>query len=224
MGMPRRLGEPSLSGRIPMATSVVALHSPAYKVLTQLRHGPRTVDELAKGLRLTHNAVRNQLRKLESANLATRVGARPGVSKPSTLYGITLEGQTQFSTIYLSVLTQFLRVAEGQCSGKQLGSFMTDTGKSLAKRYSKPGGGIKVRAYAAARLLRTFGGLAEVRTRNGSLIIRSVACPLAALTAENRAACKVLEGFLSQYVSAGVRTCCTLDEGLSPQCCFEIAR
>ena len=207
-----------------MAKSVVALHNPAHKVLTQLRHGLRTVDELSKGLRLTHNAIRNQLRKLEAANLVNRVGARPGVSKPSTLYGITLEGQTQFSTVYLPVLTQFLRVAEGQCSGKQLGSFMTDTGKSLAKRYAKPGGSIKVRAYAAARLLRTFGGLTEVRTRNGSLVIRSVACPLAALTTENRAACKVLEGFLSQYVSARVRTCCIIAEGLSPHCCFEIAR
>jgi predicted ArsR family transcriptional regulator len=217
-------GEADLMHPIHMATSVTALKSPAYKVLTQLRQGPRTVEELAKGLRLTANAVRNQLCKLEFANLVARVGARPGVSKPSTLYGITLEGQTQFSTIYLSVLTHFLRVSEGQCSGKQLASFMTDTGKSLAKRYSKPGGSIKVRAYAAARVLRRFGGLAEVRTRNGSLVIRSVGCPLAALTAENQAACKVLEGFLEQYVSASVRTCCTLDEGASPRCCFEIAR
>lgn len=202
-----------------MATGV-RLNSAAGKVLSRLRHGAMTVEELAKALRLTDNAVRNQLRKLQEANLATRAGKRPGASKPSTLYAITLEGQIQFSTLYLPVLTQFLGVAEGRCSGTQLESFMIDTGKSLANRYPKPSGGLKHRVHAAARLLRSFGGVAEVRTRDGTLVIRSRACPLAALTSENAAACKVLEGLLAQYLAARVTICCNLEE--EPQCCFEV--
>ena len=42
----------------------VRLNGAAGKVLSRLRHGAMTVEELAKGLRLTDNAVRNQLRKL----------------------------------------------------------------------------------------------------------------------------------------------------------------
>jgi len=202
-----------------MATGV-RLNSAAGKVLSRLRHGAMTVEELAKALRLTDNAVRNQLRKLQEANLAIRAGKRPGASKPSTLYAITLEGQIQFSTLYLPVLTQFLGVAEGRCSGTQLESFMIDTGKSLANRYPKPSGGLKHRVHAAARLLRSFGGVAEVRTRDGTLVIRSRACPLAALTSENAAACKVLEGLLAQYLAARVTICCNLEE--EPQCCFEV--
>jgi predicted ArsR family transcriptional regulator len=204
---------------ISLATGV-RLNSAAGKVLSRLRHGAMTVEELARALRLSDNAVRNQLRKLQAASLVTSAGKRPGTSKPSTLYSITLEGQVQFSTLYLPVLTQFLSVAEGQCSGKQLDSFMLETGQSLANRYPKPSGGIKQRTHAAARLLRSFGGVAEVATRDGTLIIRSRACPLAVLTSENAAACKVLEGFLEKHIAARVTICCDLKE--EPRCCFEV--
>src|SRR3982751_6893717 len=107
-----------------MATSLINPGEPARIILTQLRHRPMTVDELARALRLTHNAIRNQLRKLESTRLVERRGSRPGVSKPSAVYSITLSGQVLFSTLYLPVLTEFLQVAEGQCAGKQLESFM----------------------------------------------------------------------------------------------------
>lgn len=180
-----------------------------------------TVEQLAKVLRITDNAVRNQLRRLEEMGFAARTGTRPGASKPSVLYGITLEGQVQFSTLYLPVLMQFLRVAKGRCAGAQLESLMTDTGMSLASRYPRPTGAMKNRVHTAARLLGSFGCVSEVRARNGTLMIRSLACPLAALTSEHPAACKVLEGFLAQYLSAPVTVCCDVDE--EPRCCFEIS-
>ncbi|HWL40642.1 MAG TPA: helix-turn-helix domain-containing protein [Gemmatimonadaceae bacterium] len=206
-----------------MATSIstgIRPNTAAGKVLARLRHGPMTVEELARALRLTDNAVRNQLRKLQTANFVTLAGKRPGTSKPSTLYAITLAGQIQFSTLYLPVLTQFLAVAEGRCLDTQLDSFMLETGKSLAHRYPSPTGGLKRRVHAAAALLRTFGSVSEVGTRNGTLVIRSRACPLAALTSENAAACKVLQGFLEEHVDGRVTVCCNLTD--HPQCCFEV--
>src|SRR5689334_24823430 len=186
------------------------------KVLAELRHRPMTVEELAGALRLTSNAVRNQLRVLEAARLVERRGSRAGVSKPSVLYAITLAGQTQFSTLYLPVLAEFLEVAEGQCAGKQLVRFMREAGKSLARHYPKPSGTLSSRVGGAARLLGSFGGLMEVQKADGSLIMRSNACPLAALTTENSAACKVIEGLVAEYASASVRTCC--DIGDEPRC------
>jgi predicted ArsR family transcriptional regulator len=203
-----------------MPVSRLRPNGPARKVLAELRHGPRTVEQISTSLRLTPNAVRNQLRKLQDAELAIRSGARPGASKPSALYAITLEGQIQFSTLYLPVLTNFLRVAEGKCSGTQLESFMAETGKSLAARYSKPAGGMKQKVHSAARLLRTFGGITEVHARNGSMTIRSLSCPLSALTAETPSACNVLGGFLERYLSTPIHICCNREE--EPKCCFEI--
>ena len=196
------------------------LSEPARSVLTQLRHRPMSVDELAAALHLTSNAVRNQLRKLEDAGLVTRAGTRPGTSKPSVLFAITLEGQVQLSSLYLPVLTEFLEVAEGQCSAKQLVSFMTDTGKSLGRRYPRPSGALRDRVVAAARLLRGFGGLMEVRTVNGAHVLRSNGCPLAALTSQNSAACRVIEGLLAEYLATPVATCCDLTP--EPRCCFEV--
>jgi predicted ArsR family transcriptional regulator len=203
-----------------MSASHLRPNGPARKVLAELRHGPRTVEQISTSLRLTPNAVRNQLRKLQDAELAVRSGARPGTSKPSALYTITLEGQIQFSTLYLPVLTHFLRVAEGKCSGTQLETFMTETGKSLAARYPKPTGSVKDKTRSAARLLKTFGGITEVQARNGSMTIRSLGCPLSALTAENPAGCNVLGGFLEQYLSTPVHICCSREQ--EPKCCFEI--
>jgi predicted ArsR family transcriptional regulator len=204
-----------------MAT-LVRFSSPAGTVLAQLRDGPKTVEELAAALRLTPNAVRNQLRKLQDWKLAARSGSRPTASKPSALYSITLDGEIQFSTIYLPVLSQFLRVAEGKCSGPQLGSWMRETGKTLAKRYSQPSGSRRERIEQAAQLLRSFGGLARVRRRNGHAVIESSACPLAALTSEHPAACKLLESLLAEYLGTSVRSCCVT--GSDPSCCFEISR
>lgn len=202
-----------------MTLPAVHLNSPAGRVLAQLREGPRTVEDLAKSLRITSNAVRNQLRKLLDANLVTRSGTRPGASKPSTLYDITLEGQIQFSTIYIPVLTQFLRVAERRCSRSQLAPMMRETGKSLGTRYRKPSGNVRERAQAATRLLASFGGLPEIR-QNGGIIIRSAGCPLAALTSEHPAACNILEGLLTEFISVPVKSCCI--RGQEPRCCFEV--
>jgi predicted ArsR family transcriptional regulator len=181
-----------------------------------------TVEELAKAMRITPNAVRNQLAKLLEANFVVRSGSRPGISKPSVVYAISIEGQTQFSTIYLPVLTQFLRVAEGRCAGAQLDDLMRHTGKLLAEKYPPPTGSVRTRANAAAKLLKSFGGIPEVHTRNGTLVIRSGGCPLSALTSENPAACRVLEGLVTEYIGTPATVCCTYDP--EPRCCFEISR
>jgi len=181
-----------------------------------------TVEELGSRMHLTANAVRNQLAKLQEINLVARAGTRPGTSKPSNVYAITLEGQVQFSTIYVPVLTQFLRTAEEECTRKDLVKFMTSAGRELGKRYPKPSGDLKARASAGARLLKKLGGLPQVRSRNGSFVIESLGCPLSALTVENPAACRIIEGLVSEYVGARARTCCVRDP--APRCCFALEK
>jgi predicted ArsR family transcriptional regulator len=118
------------------------------------------------------------------------------------------------------VLTQFLRTAEEGCSSQELSTFMTSTGKALAKRYPKPTGPLKTRVSSAAQLLRVLGGIPTVRSRHGSLVLESVSCPLSALTGDNTAACRILEGLISEYVGAAAHTCCI--QKPVPSCCFEI--
>lgn len=203
-----------------MATPIIPQNSPAGKVLAHLRHGAMTVEELARAMRITPNAVRNQLAKLKQANLIVQAGTRPGVSKPSSIYAITMEGQAQFSTLYLPVLTLFFRIGQEKCSPRQVEAFMTETGKQLASRFARPTGDLKTRVHSAARLLKSIGGIPEVRTQNGSFVIQSLGCPLSALTSENKAACKVIEGLISAHIGARARTCCEHEP--DPRCCFDI--
>ncbi|HJQ54853.1 MAG TPA: helix-turn-helix domain-containing protein [Gemmatimonadaceae bacterium] len=203
-----------------MGSPLIPLNNPARRVLEHLRHGPMTVEELASKIHVTTNAVRNQLARLLDANLVERIGSRPGTSKPSMVYAITLDGQVQFSTVYLPVLTQFLKTAEQECTAKELATFMTDTGKALAKRYSPPTGSLKARVGAAARLVRSLGGIPQVRSENGTVVIESVTCPLSALTRENAAACLILGGLVTEYVGAAAHKCCS--QAPEPRCCFEI--
>lgn len=202
-----------------MATAI-RFNSPIGKVLERLRDGPKTVDELATALGLTSNAVRDQLRKLVASNLAEISGRRPGVSKPSALYSLTLDGEIQFSTLYLPVLSQFLRVAETACKGKQLGALMSETGRDLGNRYTKPSGSTRQRTDAAAKLLGGFGAIPKVTTRDGVIVIRSAWCPLSALTSEQPAACRILQSLLREYIGRPTRICCI--QGEDPRCCFEV--
>ena len=192
----------------------------ALTVLRQLRTSHNTVDGLAGLLALTPNAVRNQLKKLEQLGFVRREGKRQSASKPSVLYAITLDGQVQFSRLYLPVLTQFLIIAEKRCRGDKLSRMMGETGAMLASRYDKPEGSLQHRVESAAKLLRSFGGLAEVKRTNGSFQIRSASCPLSAITTDQPEACQVLKSFLSEHLSAKVDICC--ETGSTPRCCFQI--
>jgi predicted ArsR family transcriptional regulator len=192
----------------------------ASTVLWELRSRANTVDSIAEALELTPNAVRNQLQKLEKLGFIRRAGKRATSSKPAVLYEITIEGQGQFSKLYLPVLSQFIEVAEERCQGTQLGEMMEDTGAQLANRYVAPTGSLKTRVESAARLLCSLGGLAEsVRVRDGYLL-QSGGCPLAALTAHETAACSILRAFLQRYLGARVAVCC--ETGPAPRCCFKV--
>jgi predicted ArsR family transcriptional regulator len=202
-----------------MATAI-RFSTPIGKVLAQLRDGPKTVDEIAASLRLTPNAVRNQLRKLVASNLAEVSGRKRGVSKPSVLYSITVDGEIQFSTLYLPVLSQFLRVAQGECTGRQLGALMSETGRLMGARYPRPSGSTRKRAKAAAALVAQFGGMPTVHSHDGTIIIRSAGCPLSVLTSEHPAACRILQSLIREYVDRPTKICCI--HGDDPRCCFEI--
>ena len=61
-----------------------------------LRRGGRTVDELAGALRLTPNAIRPHLMRLERDGVIERAGVRAGVSRPAVLYRLSPEGELRY--------------------------------------------------------------------------------------------------------------------------------
>ena len=68
----------------------------------------------------------------------------------------------------------------------------------------RPTGDARQRAAAASELLNSLGGLAQVEEQNGTLMIRSDGCPLAAATKRYPEACNAMESLLSEFTGLRV--------------------
>ncbi|HZA91639.1 MAG TPA: winged helix-turn-helix domain-containing protein, partial [Gemmatimonadales bacterium] len=63
------------------------------RVVTLLRDGHTTVEDLARALNLTDNAVRTHLSALERDGLVVQSGLRRGVGKPAYTYVLTPDAE-----------------------------------------------------------------------------------------------------------------------------------
>src|SRR5687767_4210493 len=80
------------------------------RVTALLRHGDRTVEELAQPLGLTDNAVRAHLATLERDGLVRQAGLRRGTSKPAYAYALTPAPERLFPKAYGTLLRMLLDV------------------------------------------------------------------------------------------------------------------
>jgi predicted ArsR family transcriptional regulator len=195
--------------------------SAAGRILTLLRRGGMTVDELAGALGLSGNAVRPQLAVLERDGLVERVGESRGASRPARVYGLSRDADLLFSSAYIPVLTELLHVLDSRMESREFDALMREVGGRLMAGRPRPTGDARQRAEAASGLLNSLGGLARVEQENGSLRIRSDGCPLAAATQRHPEACNAVESLLSEFTGLRVTKCCDREERL--RCCFELA-
>jgi predicted ArsR family transcriptional regulator len=190
------------------------------QLLELLRRSPMTVDELAVALGVTRTAVRSQLATLERDALVEQRGSRRGASKPSRLYGVTSEAELLFSRAYVPILTRLLQVLARSQQPSEFDATMREVGRELMQGHRVAAGTLRERVAGASALLNELGGLTEVEEENGSYLIRSHGCPLAAATANHPEVCNALESMLSVFVGSDVNTCC--DRYDRVRCCFEM--
>ena len=192
----------------------------AGRIIGLLRRGGMTVDELAATLGLSGNAVRPQLAVLERDGLVERAGMRRGASRPAQVYALSREADLLFSRAYVPVLTELLHVLASRLERAEFDAVMREVGGRLMAGRPRPTGDARQRAEAASELLNSLGGLARVEQQNGSLLIRSDGCPLAAATQRYPEACNAMESLLSEFTGLPVTKCCDREERL--RCCFEL--
>jgi predicted ArsR family transcriptional regulator len=193
------------------------------RIVTLLRGGGSTADDLATALRLTRSAVRAQLALMERDGLVHRVGKRPATTRPSHVFELTPEVEQLLSRAYIPVLTHLVAVFSQALHGRQLETLLRRTGKELALELSggKPlTGRVKARAIAASELMNEQLGAHTRVEANGTIVIRGDGCPLSALTGKHRGLCLAMESMVSEIVGAPARECCTRNG--RPRCCFEI--
>jgi DeoR family transcriptional regulator, suf operon transcriptional repressor len=195
------------------------------RIVTQLRNGAQTADDLARTLGLTHSAVRMQMTVMERDGVVRRVGKRPGTTRPSHVFELTPEIEQLLSKAYVPLLTHLVDVFSAALPADQLEALLRQTGRAIASQLAqgtKISGSVPSRAATASALLNThLGALTRVES-NGALVIRGAGCPLAALTGKHQGVCLALESLVSEIVGAPVQECCDRTE--RPRCCFTIEK
>lgn len=190
------------------------------RVITALRRGPMTLDQLVAELGLTRTAVRLQLAALERSGQVEWRGVQPGRTKPAHVFALTSEAEQQLSRAYVPILTQLLHVLSARLSPLEFELVMRDVGRGLLADRPRPHGPLRARVAAASRLLDELGGLSEVDEQGSELIIRSHGCPLAATAVHHPETCAAMESLVGEFVGSAVTQRC--ERGNRPRCRFHI--
>lgn len=191
------------------------------QVVSLLRRGRRTVEELAQALGLTDNAVRSHLSALERDGLVRQGGLQRGPSRPAYAYELTPDAERLFPKPYGAVLAQLLDVLGTRMPPAELEAALREVGHKLAASHPPPTGTPRERVDRALWLLGELGGLADGEERDGCFVIQGYSCPLAAAAAIEPGTCKLAETLLADVTGLPVTERC--EHGDDPRCRFEIA-
>jgi predicted ArsR family transcriptional regulator len=194
------------------------------RMVTLLRRGGQTVDELAKVVGLTNNGVRAHLATLERDGVVRQRGSvrsASGGGKPAYVYELTAEAEDLFSKAYEPVLGQLLKVLFEGLGAEESEALLRGAGHRMAEERGVPDGGLHARLEAAVAVLNELGGLAELEELEGGLVIRGYSCPLGALTPDHPEVCGMAETLIAGLAGVPVRERC--DRRVKPRCCFEVA-
>jgi len=193
------------------------------RIVTLLRTGGVTADDVARKLGLTRSAIRLQITAMERDGVVRRVGKRPGITRPSHVFELTPEVEQLLSKAYIPLLTGLVEVFAEALPADQIAALLRRTGSGLAQQLTRGkrlSGGLRSRAAAASEMMNAHLGAMTRVEINGGIVIRGAGCPLAALTGKHKGVCLAMESLVSGIVGVPVHECC--DRRDRPQCCFEI--
>lgn len=191
------------------------------RLVALLRRAGRTVEELARALDLTDNAVRAHLTSLERDGLVRQEGVRRsgGIGKPAHTYGLTEDAEALFPKAYGELLRQLLAVLSERLGPPDLESVLQELARRLAEGH-RVSGRPEQCVSRAADYLGELGGLAEWSAVEGGYRISGYSCPLAAIVPGNPHACRLAELLLSEITGLPVSEHCQKDPA---RCEFELA-
>lgn len=200
------------------------------QILALLRRGAKTVEELARAVGITDNAVRLHLASLERDGLVRSLGVRRegSVGKPATIYGVPPEADAVFSRAYEPVLSTLLVTLTGRLGERELAELLRDVGRQLASTTASEATSLEQRVRAAGAVLDSLGGDTVVEQApdaasddHDSWILRGFACPLSRSVAECPPLCLAVEELVAGITGAKVEECC--DRSESPRCSFLVS-
>lgn len=192
------------------------------RVISLLRTGPRTVNELAAALDLTDNAIRTHLLALERDGLVRQDGVRRAIGKPAFVYMLTDEAESLFPKGYAALLAKVLTRLREERGPGALEAFLRSVGQEAGASAHDDSLSLRERVQAAADLLHGLGGLTQIDEEPDAFVIRGFSCPLGAIVCDNPEACGLAEQLVAAAAGAEVRECC--DRSAAPRCAFRVSK
>jgi predicted ArsR family transcriptional regulator len=195
------------------------------QILSLMRRGARTVEDLAESLDLSDNAIRNHLSTLERDHLVRQAGVRrtTGAGKPALLYELHPDAEPLFSRAYPPVLTALAETVVSALPPDKAQELLREVGRRLAAQLGgRATGRLDNRVRTAAATMIELGGDVEVSRVEGTTRIRGSGCPLSAAVSKRPELCSAMEALVSEITGANARMCC--EHGERPRCCFEIEK
>src|ERR671913_2484559 len=140
------------------------------RIVSLLRNGSSTVNDLASKLELTDNAVRAHLLSLERDGLVRQSGVQRGPRKPHFAYELTAEAERLFPKAYDALLNQLITALKGRLPPAALEDVLREVGRSLAARHTSGHTPVDLegRLQNALELLKAIGGSPESGTEDGA--------------------------------------------------------
>jgi predicted ArsR family transcriptional regulator len=193
------------------------------RIIAHLRRGASTVDELARAVGTTDNAVRSHLTALERDGLVRPTGTRRGPRKPTVTYALSPEAEQLFPKEYGPVLRHLLDVLKDRLPADQLDEVVRATGHRMARNFRpvEAAAGTEERVERAAAVLRELGGCCEPLGENGTVTLGCSVCPLAVAAEGHPEVCRLVETLLSDVLTIPVRQRCQTNP---LRCRFEFDR
>ncbi len=191
------------------------------RIVTLLRRGALTVEELAHALDLTDNAVRPHLATLERDGIVRQGGVRRGAGKPAYVYELAPDAERIFPRAYAQVLNELLDAISERLPAAEIDELLRDVGRRLAAHWRVSSLDLQQRLHLAVDALNELGGMTELEICGAGYCIRGYNCPLAALVRGHPAACCLAGALVSELVGLPVREDCECGE--TPRCRFIIA-
>ena len=189
------------------------------QVILHLRSAPKTVNELAKELDVTTNAIRAHLLVLERDGLVRQGGTTKGFRKPHYLYVLTEKARHLFPQPFDLLLNKLLSVLKRNVSARSLITTLREVGKDIAGDVPSAGTD-REKLEHAVTALEALGGSAVISDDDGRIVIRSESCPFAEGVMEHPEICKIAESAVAEITGKNVEEKC--DRTAEPRCRFHV--
>lgn len=172
-----------------------------------------TVDELASGLAITRNAVRQHLAALENARIVVASATRPSGGRPHQLYTLTDKGHALFPRQYALLARLLVESAIGESGPKAVEQRMLDLGRVAGDQLLSEQPPAQTTVERTDRLvifMKQMGYRArQTATHRDGCTIEADNCVFHSLAREHPAVCQFDLGLMSSFSGLAVehQTC-----------------